>query len=789
MKNSSDQKVALWIIFIFSILSGLGLWQSKNFEIDASSETLLLKDNHHYKVFKESMECFQPDEFILIAFKPKKEDLFSSELLSRIDRLGRSIEEIDRVSSVVSIANSPIFFGSEDITSGIDTAALSWRSKKYSKEFMNRALKDHPLYEGLLFNEERDALALQVVFKRNNSIANLSEEIEKLEKAKSDQVLDGVGQKELEKKKSRLAQLNKELEKKRTEEIEQVRKKIKEYSKWGDFYLGGENLLAESLISIIKFDLIIFGAAITLLVGLVLFLIFRRWQWVVIPLFCCALSVVCTLGLLGLLGLKATVVSANVIALQIILVLAMMIHIMEQIREFLGDQKEGQSSVVWRAVKAKSKPCIFAGLTTAIGFGSLVFSGIQPIISFGWMMVICMVVALIVSLILFPAILVLALPRLEEMKHPRIIEKLVGGLSRLVISRSKLILTVGIAVVIGSGLGCFRLDAENSFINYFKSSTETYRELSFIDREFGGTTAFDVLYNIPSDLQDRELEITAKAIGRVAKIHDHLAKQEPVGTVTSLIDFTRIAQVVRGKPMTEYELTGFLRILSPELQKDLVEPYFSKSAEQVRISARIQDTTDGLRRQEFVQNFKEDLGSLGFSEGDYQLTNLFILYQDILARLVDSQIESLAIVYSAMGLILLIIFRSLKLALIALVPNLIGTVVVMGAMGWLGIPLDLMTITIAAVAMGISMDDTIHYIHRFQQEKLNGVEDLITTTHESVGYALVYTSLVIAGGFVALVFSDFVPTILFGALTSFSMMTALVTDLTVLPALLKATNT
>ncbi len=572
----------------------------------------------------------------------------------------------------------------------------------------------------------------------------------------------------------------------RIDEIEQIREMVDGFSDKGEFYLGGNNLLAFELINIIKSDLVVFGLAILVIVSILLFYFFRAFRWLVIPLVCCACSVVTTIGLLGALGLKVTVISTNVIALQIILALAIIIHLIVQYQELLAEgQYDSETDLVLKAVKLKFKPCFYAGLTTSIGFGSLIFSGVQPIISFGWMMVVAMFVTMVVSLLLFPALLLVFFQDTPDVKrHPRISATL-AWLASISKNQGKLVVVVStIALVVGLA-GCLRLSAETSFLNYFSESTDVHRELSFIDQQFGGSTPFDVLYSVPEKEQEQDLLLTAEAVQSLTSIHNMLDDQEAIGNVTSIADFTRIAKTVMGKPLTEYELTALYKTLDPQLRQDLFGDYYAQGVHQTRISTRIADTTEGLNREAFINELRQNMADLGVSEEDYEFTNLFVLYQDILARLVDSQLKTIIIVYAAIAIVLLAVFKSLKVALICLVPNAIATALIMGLMGWAAIPLDLMTLTIAAVAMGISIDDTIHFTHRYLERIETGKGEPIEDTFLSVGYALVYTTIVIAVGFSALMFSNFVPSVLFGLLTSVAMLLALATDLSVLPVLLK----
>lgn len=784
--------VARIITAIFVVATILALWFAQFFKIDASADTLLTKSNTLYLLTQQASQRYNPEEFILIAYKPKESGIFSEDVLTLVDTVAKEINALERVESVRSLVNVPIFAGLKSIDADIDPDALSWKHKRYSEERMRYALTHHPLYEDLLYNKAQTALSMQVVFKDHKELSRISEQIVDIESHRLERELTDEEKSKVESLRERKSKIDKELNKQREKEIDTIRDIVRAHSNHGEYFMGGNNLLAYQMINIIKSDLVVFGSAILVIVSLLLLFLFRRIQWLVLPLVCCFVSVLFTLGLLGGLGIKVTVISANVVALQIILTLAVVIHIMVQYQEEAeklagngadvgGDKK--QTQLVITTVKAKIKPCFYAGVTTAIGFGALIFSGIQPVISFGWMMVLALAVTLLVSLVLFPCLLIGFCSPIEDKPGLPIIGTLMSGMAKVVQSNGKMIVGLSGALCVAGLVGCVFLTAENSFLNYFKKSTDVSRELTFIDKEFGGSTPFDVLITLPEEQRNPKLVLTADAIQTIERVQNTLAEKEAIGSITSVADFTRMAAVASGKPLVEYELSALYLALDKQLKEDLFGAYFAQARDEVRISMRVVDSTPDLNREALVASVHKAIQEAGITPDNYQLSGLFILYQDIIARLMESQLTTLLIVYAAMAAVLLVIFKSLKIALISLVPNVITTAAIMGFLGYAGIPLDLMTMTIAAVAMGISVDDTIHYVHRFLEEA--DQNDPVARTNLSVGYALLYTTTIICIGFLSLVFSEFVPSIVFGLLTGLAMLLALVTDITILPVLLK----
>ncbi|KXJ52815.1 MAG: hypothetical protein AXW17_07440 [Colwellia sp. Phe_37] len=784
-KNLSFWPYLICVIFIF-LISTLA-WQAKYFEIDASADTLLVDNNKHYILSQLADQRYGSEEFILIAFKPNNAALFSASNLNTLVDIADKIEQLPRVKQVNSIANMPIFSAADNVSA--DVANLTWEKQKFDKQTLSLSLKKHPLYEGLLINQAQTALSLQVVFNSQTDIEAVNNDIIAIKQHLLNRDLTKRELNSLAQLKKQQQKLNKQLEQTRINEIEKIRTILAPYKKVGGFYLGGNNLLSYELIQIIQSDLVLFGSLIFIVIIMLLWLLFRQLSWVLLPIVCCATSVVMTVGLLAALNFKVTVISANVFALQIILSLAMIIHLIVHYQELvLKHSHWSHQQLVLATIKEKIKPCFYAGLTTTIGFGSLILSGVQPVISFGWMMVVAMLVSFIVSLVFFPALLLAIFNKQAFVKQHKKIENGMSATASFVKARPKSIIFTSLLLTLVGILGCFNLSAENSFLNYFSESTDVRKELSFIDQEFGGSTPFDLLLDIPDEQIKSGLVISASTVQTITAIQNMLAKQQAIGAITSIADFTKIAQVVNAKPLTEYELTALYKSLDTELQQALFGAYFSEKKQQIRISMRVQDSTQDLNRADLLAKIHQELANIGIPKQQYTLTGLFILYQDVLSRLVDSQVLTILIVYAAMAVTLMIIFSSIKVAWIALVPNIITTSVIMGILGIFAIPLDLMTITIAAVAMGISMDDTIHYIHRYLAElkrEPNNAKAWVKRTNLSVGYALIYTTTVIVIGFGSLVFSNFVPSMLFGLLTSIAMVVALLTDITTLPVLLK----
>ncbi|WP_416306066.1 efflux RND transporter permease subunit [Neptunicella sp. SCSIO 80796] len=773
------------IVACFVVLIAIAAWYSQNFRVDASAETLLTKNNQLYIQTQIMDSRFAPQEFILVAYQPKQGDLFSQQTFDDISQLSEEFKQIDRVDETTSILNVPLISMQEGFDPSVNASEWSWQNKHYSPEQMKQVFTDHPIYTDLLVNQQQSATAIQILFKPDPELQKIENQITELQKKHLTDEFTEQDQDKIEKLTQQADPIKTRLQNVRQKEIDQIYEITDKVRQRANIYLGGGQVLAYQLIKIIKNDLLVFGSAIAIVICIMLLLLFRQWRWVVLPVVCCAVSVVITMGLFGMLDMRTTVISSNFIALQLILTLAIVIHLIVQFRQLAEKHRDySHHQLVAETIHKKIAPCFYAGLTTSVGFASLIFSNIQPVIAFGWMMIVAMLVSTLVSLLLFPALLNL-MPLKKVKARSEHVSKGMTALAGFVLSHKALVFVLGSGLLVGSVLGAIKLDVENSFIHYFSDSTKVRKELEFIDQQFGGSTPLDFVYDIqPADNPD--LVMTAENVQTLQKIQ-HVMDQYPViGKEMSIVNFTQLAkQLNDGKPLTEYELTAVYHLLDKELSEQLLGAYFSPEHQQVRISTRIKDSTEGFNRAEFLQRLRSDIEGLGIAPGSYQLTNLFILYQDILQRLFESQISTLGIVYGVLALVLLIIFRSLKVALIAIVPNIISTMVILGLMGWFGISLDLMTITIAAIAMGIAVDDTIHFVHHYLQSvEQQSKDEAIKATYHSVGFAMLFTSVIITAGFGMLGFSDFIPSVMFGLLTGLAMLIALLTDLTLLPAML-----
>ena len=265
------------------------------------------------------------------------------------------------------------------------------------------------------------------------------------------------------------------------------------------------------------------------------------------------------------------------------------------------------------------------------------------------------------------------------------------------------------------------------------------------------------------------------------------------GKVASLASVYRILEQLDAEILKDnFALSIIYERLDPDVRAELFAPYLSEDGDQLRFSVRVFESDPSLRRSRLMDKIRSDLvDRYGLKEEQIRLTGMMVLYNNMLQSLYQSQILTLGAVFFAITAMFLVLFRSILIAVTAIVPVLLSAVLILGLMGWFGIPLDLMTITIAAITVGIGVDDTIHYVHRFRHEFEidRNYWAAIERCHHSIGRAIYYTSVTIMLGFSILVLSQFIPTIYFGILTSLAMLVALLANMTLLPLLIVAFRT
>ena len=805
------------ILLPLLVVVGFLCYQARFFRLDASAETLVLENDEDLEYARIINSRYGGSDFLVLTYAPQ-DDLFADTTLAHLRQLRDELGAIERVSSVLSILDVPLLASPAVALKEVAANIHTLESPEVDRDLARIEFAESPLYRDLLVSEDLRTTALLVYFhpdREYRKLLNLRNVFRDLKRM--DGLMEGQ-EEEFKQVISEFREYRDKLNRQRHADIRQIRHVMSRYRKRADLFLGGISMIADDMITFIRNDLKIFGVGVFFFLILTLGTIFRQTRWVLLPLLFCVVSTACMVGFLGWFGWEVTVISSNFISLQLIITMAVAIHLIVRYRELLEAQGQADKhQLILDTILSKLRPCVYATLTTMAGFGSLVLCNILPVKTFGWIMITGLVVSLLVTFLLFPAILML-LP-LETMAPVRTRRfSLTHTLARFTQAHGMLIIGLSVLVLILSGIGITRLKVENSFIDYFKSSTEIYQGMKVIDQELGGTTLLDITIDF-GDLSDpsarpdsvttsiaeeddefaefSEFEdaggdekywFTPAKMARIREVHDYLDGLPETGKVLSLATTLKIAENLnQGRALDNLERAVLFNETPDELKDIMVRPYASIEHNQARLSVRVRDSDKTLRRNELLQRIQHELtGELGFESEQVRLAGMLVLYNNMLQSLFSSQIRTLGLTVLALMIMFLILFRSLKIALIALFPNVLSVSMVLGVMGWLGIPLDMMTITIAAISVGIAVDDTIHYIHRFKQEfqvDHNYINSL-HRCHGSIGHAMYYTSVTIIIGFSILALSNFIPSIYFGLLTGLAMLIALIAALTLLHQML-----
>ncbi len=792
---------------IFSFALIFSVFNLNKFKLDASSDSLVLESDDDLKYYREVSSDYSSSDFLIVILDPK-EDLFSEITISQVREMVTLFEQIDGVDSVLSYLDAPLLFSPKMSMSELANNLRTIEDESADKDLARIEFKNSPLYTELLTDKYAEYTAMQLILEgdREYDLA-ISERYEILETINSDKYQPSVHDAELENINEEIKRLNVQLSLKRDNLIKSTRKTMEVFRDNGSIYLGGTAMIASDMISFIESDLKYFALGVLVMFIVTLGVIFKKIRWVAMPLISSALIATFVIGFLGWMDWRVTVVSSNFISLLLIISISLTIHLIIRYQELCeSDPSSNKTELVALTVEQMLKPCFYTALTTMIAFASLSISEIKPVIDFGKMMVAGIFFAFLFSFILFPISMLLFTSKKE--KESRDFSKGVTvGFSSLTEKLGNSITWIALLLFSISLYGINQLTVENRFIDYFKPSTEIYKGMDLLDTKLGGTAPLDIVIDAPGDWEnqseednfdddfgfDDEEELNGYwwntiALEQLEEIHDYLDSLPEIGKVLSVASGIKVARELKdGEPLSELDLALVKNMLPEDIKDNLLNSYISTDENQVRISARVIESAEGLNRNELLNNISLTLEKdFNLEQEQFRLTGLAVLYNNMLQSLFDSQIGTIIVVFSIIFLMFLLLFRSLYLSIIGIIPNLLAASVVLGTMGLFSIPLDIMTITVAAISVGMAVDNTIHYIHRFKKEfaHSNSYKKSMQNSHRTIGRAMFYTSLTIILGFLVFATSNFNPSVYFGFFVSLAMVMALLGALTLLPQLI-----
>ena len=772
---------SIFILLVIALLS-FGYF-SKDFRLDASSETLLIEGDPDLEYLREITERYGSKEFLVLTYTPN-ESMISETSINNLLSLKYKIQSLEWVHSVITLLDIPLLNNSDAPLQERLESFKTLKDEEVDRERGFKEILNSPVFRNFVISIDGKTSGIIVNIKKNKELEDV----------------DNKSKKEIEEFKDKIKKQN-------HQNILEIRDVIKSYESVGKIYLGGIPMIADDMMTFIKSDIIVFGIGVLLFIIATLWFVFRKLIWIIVPISSCFFSVIIMMGLLGLLGWKVTVISSNFIALMLILTMAMNIHMSTrflQLRKEFGDKTNFE--ILSLTTGKMFWPILYTVLTTVCAFLSLIFSEIKPIIDFGWMMTFGLITSFLITFTLLPTLLSFVPSSnisLKEEKDSKV-TKFLGNLS---VNNKNSIFGVTIIVIALSIFGISKLEVENSFINYFDKDTEIYKGMKLIDEELGGTTPLEVIIKFPKaetnesnedddfddweneeDTNDEKYWFTKDKIDKIKSVHNYLDGLPEIGKVLSFSSIIDVAtQLNNNKPLGTLEMGVLYSKIPESIKTEIIDPYISIEDNEARINLRIIDSQENLRRNDLINKINYDLeNEIGLDKSEFKLAGVLILFNNLLQSLFKSQILTLGLVMIGIFGMFLILFRNIKLSLIGVVPNFIAAFFILGIIGLLEIPLDMMTITIAAITIGIAVDNSIHYIYRFKEEysRIQNYEETLKTCHSTVGVAILNTSITIVFGFSILVLSKFIPTIYFGVFTGIAMLLAMISVLTLLPSLI-----
>lgn len=844
--------VSLALVALLLVASASQLGKLK---LDASADSLLLQGDPALDFFREVSGEYGSEDFLLLTWQPQA-PLLSDESLLPLRRMADELRELAGVSSVTTVWDVPLLesppVSLSDITSGEPLPSLS--DPGIDRELALEEFTSSPIYSELLVSREGDLTAVQVNLQRDQRYFELLQERDQLREKEAERTLTSAEEQRLEEVVVAFKAHTAQSLEAQGALVESVRGIANDYSSHAKIFVGGVPMITADMVSFVRSDLVLFGSAILGVMLVVLAVIFRRVRWTVIPLTTCVATSTVMLGLLAFLDWRMTVISSNFVAVLLIVSLAIAIHLVVRYRELHALHPDwGVHERTLQTVALMAVPCVYTGITTIVAFMSLVVSGIQPVIDFGWMMTVGILVALVLAFILVPCLTVVW-PQGRPFVYKAEKQPLTIYFARVTERFGTTILVITAVIVGLTALGISRLQVENRFIDYFKDTTEIYQGMELLDSRLGGTIPLDIILSAPAndvplpglenpgavtvapaeddpfleegdelgadggfaseDSGDEEFAedgwddgfdadfdsfstgedsftpsywFSLEGMRILDRAHGHLDQQEETGKVLSLATTFEVVKDLLGDDIGSVELALVQKSLPQDVAQLMVAPYFSAANDEARITVRVMETSEQLRRNAFLERMHDELVEVtGLEPEQVQFTGMLVLYNNVLQSLFQSQILTLGVVFVAIMVMFLLLFRSVTLSLLALAPNMLAAGLVLGIMGLVGIPLDIMTITIAAIVVGMGVDNCIHYVHRFMREFPEDRNYLATMyrCHGSIGRALFYTTVTVIIGFSMLTISNFNPSIYFGMLTVLAMAAAVIGALLLLPRLI-----
>lgn len=802
-----------------------------NFKLDASADALTLEHDRDLDYFREINQRYGSGGFLVITYSPYDKELFSDESIELLMEIRDELRQVDGISGITSMLDVPLLYSPPIGIGQLGDERRTLLTPGVDRDLAREEFWSSPIYRDMVLSPDGQTTAMLLNLDVDDTFINLVRQRDALRLKRSEDGLTKAEEAELERVSEEFTAYRTHQTQRDHARVEAIRQVLAPYYEDAELFLGGPSMITADMLAFVKSDMEVFGVIVALFIVFILAFIFRQFRWVILPLATCTVSAVMMLGFLSWVDWRLTIISSNFVALQLILTLALTIHLIVRYRELDSDNPDwSQKALVRETIAFMAKPCFYTVITTIVAFASLVVSDIRPVIDFGWMMTIGLSLSFFLVFLILPAGLMI-LGRQPEKGRQRATIAITHWFSRATERFGGTVLMGAAVMTVLSIIGISRLQVENRFIDYFHDETEIHQGLYAIDTRLGGTLPLDIVVRAPEDVEIQQYSaadfaaneelagtyggdfsddpfahdgdpfavddveshqpnsywFTRAGLDQLGQLHNWLEAQPEMGKVTSVVTAFEVGNDLLGRRLNDFELAFMRQGLSDANSEYLLAPYLNDELNEARFQIRVKETAPGLHRAELLQRIQDYVDNeMDLAPGQMQLTGLMVLYNNMLQSLFFSQIMTLGVVFLVITLMLMVLFRSLTVALVGIVPNMLAAGVILGGMGLAGIPLDVMTITIAAITVGVGVDDTIHYVHRFQRElaKDGDYVAAMHRAHGSIGLAMYYTSVIVIFGFAVFTMSNFIPTVYFGLLTGAAMLVALIGALVLLPKLI-----
>lgn len=722
---------SLKVLVFYGLLTVLMLYPALNSSADNSLSIWYNNSSDVYKNYIDFKDHFGSDENLVVIYK--NENLFSEEQLALNKELTTALENLEGVQSVTSLSNIrvPIIRGLKLYTAPI----IPTKTSDYER--LKNRIRNNPIFAHNIISQDGEATGILVYFKDTT-------------------------------------------QEHRTEIFQKIKTTVQseKYSS-NNYYFAGNIAIVTENNRISNSESARFLTYCIILIFLLFLIYYRSLYLALIPIIVAFCNVVFTIGIFSLAGKSMNMVVVIIPLIVFVISVALSVHVISRTQNFIVVDTTIHTALI-SSTNSVIRPCFYSTLTTASAFLAFTFSNIDPVSVFGLFTAIGVFLSFFVTFSLLPCLLKysnkatsakIKIIRWDAFSH---------SLARFTYNNRFWILLASFLLLAFSMVGISKLSFETDQIKYFSKTNKVRQSNDTAQVWFEGIYPIEVLFTLEEDIYENwkdyyklfyELERELNNIPEVVALHS------PLVFFQSLFHSDTIEQE------NIFKTTIPSRYLSEVKKNQFLNRYLTADGKSFHISIKTEWMNNESAR-EIIDKIEIIIASnIGQNNISYNITGIVTMYLHLNQMLATNQINSFIISFSLILLILLILFRNVFLALVGMIPNVLPVVCTLGLLGWFKIPLDVATILIAAISLGIAVDDTIHFLSIYKQSKVKGNITRIEHTYKLIGRPITFTSILLISGFVVMIFSEYLPLTYFGFFAALIILFALLYDLLLLPSI------